>query len=106
MLPAVPADNTANYNLDLGVSPPTFSLGWAPLIIGLDAWTTASGQDANSWFEVFDAPPALSDGFAKKSSNLNWSPVRSVASSHVVPSLNGILPQAIAHKTVPGPEWY
>ena len=105
VLPAVFADNTANYNLDLGVSPPTFSLGWLPLFTGLDAWTAASGQDANSWFQVFDVPPALRDGFSKKTTTLDWSPVRSVASSHAVPSLNGILPQAVAHKTVPGPEW-
>ena len=98
-------DNTADYNLYLGVSPPTFSLGWAPLRTGLDAWTTVSGQDANSWFEVFDVPPALRDGFAKKSTTLDWSAVRSVASPHTVPSLSGILPQAVVHKTVPGPEW-
>jgi hypothetical protein len=105
VLPAELADNTANYNLDLGVNPPTFSLGWLPLFTGLDAWTAASGQDANSWFQVFDVPAALRDGFAKKTTTLDWSPVRSVASPHAVPSLNGILPQAVAHKTVPGPEW-
>ncbi|HKA40311.1 MAG TPA: right-handed parallel beta-helix repeat-containing protein [Burkholderiales bacterium] len=106
VLPKVSANNTANYNLDLGVSPPTFSLGWTPLFTGLDAWTAASGQDAHSWFQVFDVPPALRDGFAKKSQTLDWSAVRSVASPHAVPSLSGILPQSVAHRTVPGPEWW
>lgn len=105
VLPTVFANNTANYNLDLGVSSPTFSLGWSPLFTGLAAWTAASGQDARSWFQVFDVPPALSSGFANKSQTLDWSSVRAIASSHAVPSLSGILPQAVAHRTVPGPEW-
>lgn len=105
VLPQARADNTANFNLYLGDTPPAFSLGWHPLIMPLKYWRSASGQDLDSWSLIFGIPTSLRGAFSRKESDLVWTPVRSVAARYTAPSLAGTLPQSGAHSAVPGPEW-
>jgi hypothetical protein len=103
VLPLELADNRSDYNLYLGVTQPTFSLGWhsttSPLRTGLDAWRTASGQDMHSWFEAFELPSPLATAFEQRNAYPDWSPVLSVASAYSLPALSDILPT----HTKPGP---
>ena len=103
VLPLALADNRSDYNLFLGLSQPTFSLGWpsatSPIRNGLDAWRAASGQDMNSWYQAFDIPATLQAEFDQKAIYPNWTEVLNLAAQFGVPSVVGI-PLTHGH---PGP---
>ena len=103
VLPLELADNRSDYNLFLGVSQPTFALGWpsttSPLRTGLDAWRTASGQDLHSWFQAFDIPSALATALEQRNPYADWSSVLAAAAAYSLPPLSDILPA----QTKPGP---
>lgn len=103
VLPLALADNRSDYNLFLGLSQPTFALGWpsatSPLRTGLDAWRAASGQDMNSWYQAFDIPATLLTEVDQKSVYPNWTEVLNVAAQYSAPSLPDI---PLAHGK-PGP---
>ena len=85
VLPAGGLDNVSDYNLYLISSePPSFSLGWAsresPVRKGLEAWRSASGQDAHSWSQAFEIPREVLAALDKRDADVNWSEILKVAS--------------------------
>jgi len=110
VLPAGRQGNTADFNLYLGTSAPSFSLGWpaaeSPLRNGLDEWRSASGQDMRSWYESTNIPAAINDSLAAKDSNIDWTPVLSMApwfSAPVVTDLS-LMQLVESNRTRPGPQ--
>jgi len=71
VLPAPPADNSSDNTSDNNVfvgNAPTLSLGWSPLIHGLDAWRSSAHQDENSVWRWLTLPAELEQKLTAKES--------------------------------------
>lgn len=84
VLPAGQPDNASDHNLFVGdAALPTFSLGWAsvesPLRQGLDAWRSASGQDAHSQSDALRMPGAVRAAFQAQRRDPPWDALRALA---------------------------
>jgi len=84
VLPANGEGNVSDHNVYVDAKdPPLFSLGWAtrerPVRKGLEAWKSASGQDANSRSELIEVPPALMKAWQAREIEPDWSALTGVA---------------------------
>jgi len=84
VLPANGEGNVSDHNVYVDAkAPPLFSLGWAtrerPVRKGLEAWKSASGQDANSRSELIEVPPALMKAWQAREIEPDWSALTGVA---------------------------
>lgn len=110
VLPAELRDNVADYNLYVSAKePPGFSLGWGtreqPVRKGLGAWRTVSGQDAHSWNETLEAPPALRAALDAQQTDPDWKELHAIAARHAadVPPIPGVVRAVNGGVVSPGP---
>jgi parallel beta-helix repeat protein len=108
VLPAEGETAVSDANLFLGVSPPTFSLGWAsttnPILTGIAAWVAATSHDVESWYRSMAEPVAVANAIEQKSTAPDFSQIDTIAAGYVVPIAKLPKPLSPVITATPGPK--
>jgi parallel beta-helix repeat protein len=108
VLPGEGEKSVSDANLFLGVSPPTFSLGWAstanPLLTGIAAWLAATGHDMESWHRSLVEPAGVAMAIQQKSTTPDFSAIDSIAAEYTVPIAKLPKPVPPVVSVTPGPK--
>jgi parallel beta-helix repeat protein len=94
VMPLELVDNRSDFNLFLGLTQPTFALGWpsttSPIRNGLVTWQTVSGLDLNSSYQAVDVPASLLAAFEQEVIYPDWTELLNIAAQYSAPSVTGV----------------
>jgi len=107
VLPGDGVEAESEANLFLGLSLPTFALGWPtptnPIFDGLPPWLTATAHDIDSWYVQMAIPPLLATQLQQQVTSPDFSAINAVAASYNVVLGRLPTPTPAGIGTIPGP---
>lgn len=108
VLPQPEVAAISDANLYLGVTQPTFSLGWAssvnPLLTGIAAWTSATRHDVESWYRSMAEVASLSTAVQAKNTAPDFAALDTIAAGYTVPIAKLPQPVSTVVTSRPGPK--